>query len=61
MIFYFLGQATVAQPPATCAGARGYGALGVLLNVPEPFDGTKLRCLRPVSVVPGSYAAYRVR
>ncbi|HEY8583838.1 MAG TPA: hypothetical protein VIL49_12855 [Capillimicrobium sp.] len=57
--FYFGTSVDVAPPPQTCADARGYRVVTVLLNVPEPFDG-QLPCLEPVSVQPGSYAVYRV-
>lgn len=58
--FFFLDDATVRQPPARCAQLHGYRVVAVLLNVPAPFDATKLPCLRAVRVVPGSYAVYRV-
>lgn len=59
--FYFLRDATVTQPPASCADLEGYDVLAVLLNLPVPFDPTGFDCLEPVRVVPGSYAVYAVR
>jgi len=60
MGFYFLDEVTVAQPPESCADLEDYAVLGVLLNVPTPFDPTGFDCLEPVRVVPGSYAVFRV-
>jgi hypothetical protein len=58
--FYWLGRVTVGQPPQRCADLRGTDVLALLLNVPQPFDASRFRCLTPVRVVPGSYAVYRV-
>jgi 4-amino-4-deoxy-L-arabinose transferase-like glycosyltransferase len=60
MIFYFLDQTTVTQPPTDCAQLHGYGVVALLGNVATPFDASGFRCLTPVRVVPGSYAVYRV-
>jgi hypothetical protein len=60
LIFYFLQQTTATEPPRDCAQLRGYGVVSLLLNGASTFDASRLPCLTPVRVVPGSYGVWKV-
>jgi len=60
MIYYAPNRADVGAAPVSCKELGDAAVLALLLNGAEPFDATKLDCLAPVAVVPGSYGVWRV-
>jgi hypothetical protein len=60
MIYYAPNRADIGDVPAGCGDLRGDDVLALLLNGAQPFDASRLDCLEPVDVVPGSYGVWRV-